>query len=128
MRLMSLASFALSLGLALGLAASPVAAQEDVEVGTGAVLRGLDKMTGQRVDVTVPSGSAAMVGKLSVTMWECRYPEGNQAGDAYAFMTITEPAKSSDPIFSGWMVASSPALNALDHFRFDIWVLTCTTE
>lgn len=108
--------------------AGPLAAQEDVEVGTGAVLRGLDKMTGQRVDVTVPSGSAAMIGRLSVTMWECRYPEGNPAGDAFAFMTITEPAKSPDPIFSGWMVASSPALNALDHFRFDIWVLSCTTS
>lgn len=108
--------------------AAPLAAQEDVSVGTGAVLRGLDKMTGQRVDLTVPSGSAAMIGKLSVTMWECRYPAGNEAGDAYAFMTITEPAKSADPIFSGWMVASSPALNALDHFRFDIWVLSCTTS
>jgi len=105
----------------------PVAGQEDVEVGTGAVLRGLDKMTGKRIDVEVPAGSAAMIGKLSVTMWECRYPDGNAAGDAYAFMTITEPAKSADPIFSGWMVASSPALNALDHFRFDIWVLSCTT-
>lgn len=117
----------LSLLLALT-GAGPVAAQEDVSVGTGAVLRGLDKMTGQRVDVTVPSGSAAMMGKLSVTMWECRYPAGDAAGDAYAFMTITEPAKSADPIFSGWMVASSPALNALDHFRFDIWVLSCTTS
>ena len=107
---------------------APAVAQEDVTVGTGAVIRGLDKMNGHTVDVTVPSGSAAMIGKLSVTMWECRYPEGNPAGDAFAFMTITEPAKSPDPIFSGWMVASSPALNALDHFRYDIWVLNCTTE
>jgi hypothetical protein len=120
-----------SAALALMLAATPalrVAAQEDASVGTGAVLRGLDKMTGQRVDVTAPTGSAAMIGKLSVTLWECRYPEGNVAGDAYAFMTISEPAKSPEPIFSGWMVASSPALNALDHFRYDVWVLRCTTS
>ncbi|MGI3168476.1 DUF2155 domain-containing protein [Pseudooceanicola sp. C21-150M6] len=102
-------------------------AQEDVSVGAGAVLRGLDKISGETLDVTIPAGSAAMIGKLSVTMWECRYPEGNPAGDAYAFMTISEPAKSADPVFSGWMVASSPALNPLDHFRYDIWVLTCTT-
>ncbi|EAQ04782.1 hypothetical protein OB2597_05850 [Pseudooceanicola batsensis HTCC2597] len=122
---------ALALGLALAALAAPVAplrAQEDVSVGTGAVLRGLDKMNGETRDVSVPSGTAVMVGKLSITMWECRYPAGNPAGDAYAFMTITEPAKSSDPIFSGWMVASSPALNALDHFRYDVWVLSCTTS
>lgn len=108
--------------------AAPSVAQEDVSIGTGAKLRGLDKMNGQTMDATIPAGSAAMIGKLSVTMWECRYPEGNPAGDAYAFMTITEPSKSPDPIFSGWMIASSPALNALDNFRYDIWVLNCTTS
>lgn len=108
--------------------ALPAYAQEDVSSGTGAKLRGLDKMNGDTLDVTVPTGSAVMIGKLSVTMWDCRYPAGNPAGDAYAFMTITEPAKSPNPIFSGWMMASSPALNALDHFRYDIWVMTCTTS
>lgn len=119
------------IAVALLLAMPMVAQAQDQDVmavGTGAVLRGLDKINGDTIDVTVPTGSAAMVGKLSVTMWECRYPEGNAAGDAYAFMTITEPAKSPDPIFSGWMIASAPALNALDHFRYDIWVLTCTTS
>ncbi|MGB0800115.1 MAG: DUF2155 domain-containing protein, partial [Planktomarina sp.] len=28
----------------------------------------------------------------------------------------------------GWMVASSPALNALEHPRYDIWVLRCKTS
>ena len=122
-----LTSAALALCLTVS-SALPLVAQEDASVGTGAVLRGLDKMTGQRVDVTARTGSAAMIGKLSVTLWECRYPAGNAAGDAYAFMTISEPAKSPEPIFSGWMVASSPALNALDHFRYDVWVLRCTTS
>ncbi|MGB1970407.1 MAG: DUF2155 domain-containing protein, partial [Paracoccaceae bacterium] len=27
--------------------------------------------------------------------------------------------------FMGWMVASSPALNPLDHRRYDVWVLRC---
>jgi hypothetical protein len=31
----------------------------------------------------------------------------------------------TDPVFSGWMVASSPALSALDHPRYDVWVLNC---
>jgi len=31
------------------------------------------------------------------------------------------------PVFKGWMIASSPALNALDHPRYDVWVLRCIT-
>lgn len=116
------------LALLVGLAAGPVWAQEDVSIGTGATLRGLDKISGETLDVTIPSGSAAMIGKLSVTLWDCRFPVGDPAGDAYAFLTITEPKKSADPVFSGWMVSSSPALSALDHFRYDIWVLRCTTS
>ena len=33
----------------------------------------------------------------------------------------------STPVFAGWMVASSPALSALDHARYDVWVLRCVT-
>ena len=32
---------------------------------------------------------------------------------------------SETPLFSGWMLASSPALSALDHPRYDVWVLSC---
>ncbi len=30
-------------------------------------------------------------------------------------------------IFSGWMFASSPALNALEHAVYDVWVIDCKT-
>ena len=29
------------------------------------------------------------------------------------------------PVFSGWMFASSPALSALEHAVYDVWVLDC---
>jgi len=32
------------------------------------------------------------------------------------------------PDFDGWMIASAPALNALDHARYDVWVMRCKTE
>ena len=28
-------------------------------------------------------------------------------------------------IFTGWMFADSPALNAIDHAVYDIWLLDC---
>jgi len=48
----------------------------------------------------------------------------NPDGDAYAFLTIRETGRDRE-IFSGWMLASSPALNPLEHARYDIWVLRC---
>lgn len=102
--------------------------EEDVvATGTGAALKGLDKLSGTVEDMTPAVGGTAALGWLQITLGECRYPVDNPAGDAYAWLVIREEADSA-PIFEGWMIASSPALNALDHARFDVWVTNCTTE
>lgn len=111
----------------LCLIAAPVWAQDDVVPGTGAVLRGLDKVNAQFQDIEILNGSSVRYNRLLIDLGECRYPEGNPAGDAYAFLTIREEGQA-DPIFQGWMLASSPALNALDHSRYDVWVLRCKTS
>jgi len=61
---------------------------------------------------------------LNVVLSECRYPVDNPMGDAFAYLTISEDPLQP-PVFMGWMVASSPALNPLDHRRYDVWVLRC---
>ena len=102
-------------------------AQENAAVGTGAVLRGLEKLSGDVIDIPLGPGEQAQLGPLTVEMAQCRYPQGDPAADAFAFLTIREEGQDA-PIFSGWMIASSPALNALDHPRYDIWVLRCKIE
>ncbi|MBS0125355.1 DUF2155 domain-containing protein [Thetidibacter halocola] len=116
-----------ALALAACLMAAPLAAQEAVNPGTGAVLRTLDKLNAKVEDVTLTNGQAAVLGQIEVALQECRFPVGNPAGDAYAFLTIRQ-AGVAEPLFRGWMVASSPALNPLDHPRYDVWVLRCTTS
>ena len=101
-------------------------AQEDVELGTGAILRGLDKVSGVTADFEVPQGVTMLYERMEVTVKECRFPAGNLSGDAYAFVEIREQGKA-DLAFQGWMIASSPALNALDNARYDIWVIRCRT-
>ncbi len=101
-------------------------APDAVEHGAGAVLRGLDKVNGQTTDFEVGRGGVAQFGRLSVELRDCRYPTGNPAGDAYAWITIRADG-AGVPLFDGWMIASSPALNALDHPRFDVWVIRCQT-
>ena len=92
----------------------------------GAVLRGLDKVSGALTDMELRAGESASLGRLEIQLDECRYPTGNPSGDAYARIEIRESSVDA-PIFDGWMIASSPALNALDHARYDVWVLRCTT-
>ncbi len=92
-----------------------------------AVLRGLDKISGSSIDLEAAEEQITEFGTLRIEMHECRYPVGNPYGDAYARLTIRD-TRLTEPAFQGWMVASSPALNALDHPRYDIWVIRCKTD
>ncbi len=117
-----------SLFLAICLATAPAIAQQspDAEAAPGAVLRALDRVAGTLVDIEMETGRTARQGRLEITLQECRYPTANPASDAYALLMIRD-TKTDELVFSGWMVASSPALNALDHPRYDVWVLRCST-
>ncbi len=99
----------------------------EVARGSGALLRGLDKVSGSPTDLPLAVGETVALGRLQITLGECRYPVDNAAGDAFAWLVIRE-GREEVPVFEGWMIASSPALNALDHPRYDVWVIRCTTE
>lgn len=94
-----------------------------VTAASGAIVRGLDKAANQTTDLTLTNGQSGDVGPLKVTVSDCRYPTDNPSSDAFAHLTITD--QKGAPLFDGWMVASSPALSALDNPRYDVWVLNC---
>ena len=113
----------------LGLAGVVVAgwavmASAQVVVATGGVLRVLDRLTGSVSDYDLSPGQKQVVGRLTLRLDECRYPADSPLSDAFAHVTILDSGLT-DPVFHGWMVASSPALSALDHPRYDVWVLRC---
>ena len=91
---------------------------------SGGVLRWLDKLTGETGDMELARGQSASNGRLTIQLDDCRYPADDPASDAQAHLTVMD-ATRQDPVFSGWMLASSPALSALDHPRYDVWVLRC---
>ncbi len=99
-------------------------AQEKTNKADGALLRGLDKVSGEVIDFGIKSGDTYLLWKLDIKLSECRYPTSNPVGDAFAHLTISQDKSESD-LFRGWMVASSPALNPLEHARYDVWVLRC---
>ena len=101
--------------------------QEEVVSGSGATVRALDKLTGAVEDLSLDVGGTANFGRIQVFLGDCRSPKGNPSGDAYAYLVVRVEGMEA-PAFSDWMVASSPALNAMDHQRYDIWPLSCTTS
>ncbi len=115
----------LRLVVVLCLFAASATAQQAVQ-GDQADLRVLDKVTGAVTDVTLPVGTAKTIGLLSLSLQECRAPRANPNGDAYALLVI-KYRDDAAPAFQGWMIASAPALNAMDHPRYDVWVLRCSS-
>ncbi|MEO0913879.1 MAG: DUF2155 domain-containing protein, partial [Pseudomonadota bacterium] len=90
-------------------------------------LRGLDTLNNTVDDFMIGVGETLIFKRLEVTLEACRYPEGAISDSAYAFLQIRD-RREADPRFKGWMLSESPALSALDHPRYDIWVLSCSTS
>ena len=123
----AIASFALSL---MALAAVPVQA-ENLK-GTAVVLRTLDKVTATTKDYTVPVGDKLTYGSLTVNVRHCEKRPPEDIPETYAFLQIDDKkldgkgkSGETERVFSGWMLASKPAVSALDHGVYDVWVLDC---
>ncbi len=101
-----------------------VANAQKASTAAGGVLRVLDKVTGELTDLELQTGETGLLGHLKVRLNECRYPNANPSGDAFAMVTVLY-REITDPVFNGWLIASAPALNAMDHPRYDVWVLRC---
>jgi len=93
----------------------------------GARLKVLDKMTGQVDEIDLKVGETRVEDRLELALMTCRAPEEDVRQDAFAFLEIRD-LREDKPRFSGWMFASSPALSAMDHARYDVWVLSCSTS
>lgn len=90
-----------------------------------AVIRGLDKISGRVTDITLEVGRPAEYGRLTILAEACRRPPADEAPDAFVFLKVWDAKVTEGPVFSGWMFASSPALSAMDHQRYDLWALRC---
>ncbi len=91
-------------------------------------LQGLDKSTARTTTFEAKVGSTIQYGPLFIRIQACRKASPIEQPESAAFLQIWEvphETKKSEWVFSGWMYASSPALSAMDHPVYDIWVLDC---
>ncbi|MDF2234475.1 DUF2155 domain-containing protein [Albimonas sp. CAU 1670] len=93
----------------------------------GARLKVLDKMTGQVDEIDLKVGETKVEDRLELALLTCRAPEEDVRQDAFAYLRIRD-LREDEPRFAGWMFASSPALSAMDHARYDVWVLSCSAS
>ena len=99
---------------------------QDVAEAPGGTVRWLDKISGVTKDVEMTVGETQQHGRLAITLDDCRYPVRDPASNAFAHLTIRDSLQEQ-PVFLGWMIATSPALSSMDHARYDVWVLRCKT-
>ena len=92
-----------------------------------AVLQGLDKVTARVSTLSVAIGDTVRFGTLEIVVRHCDKRPPEEAPESSAFLDIWQarPGEVSVSLFRGWMFASSPALSALEHSVYDIWVLDC---
>ena len=96
-----------------------------------AVLQGLDKVTARVSPVRAPLDEPTRFGTLEITARACRETLPTEPPESAAFLEIRELPSAADPnlppeeLFSGWMFASSPAVSALEHPVYDVWVVDC---
>jgi hypothetical protein len=91
------------------------------------MMRGLDKITGRPTDITAPIGKPVQFATLTITARYCYSTPPSETPETAAFVQIEDrrPDQPARRVFSGWMYASSPGLNALQHPLYDVWVINC---
>ncbi|WP_025898909.1 DUF2155 domain-containing protein [Sneathiella glossodoripedis] len=95
--------------------------------GEAAVLRALDKVTARTEDLTIEVGETVRYGTLDITVRKCLKRPPEETPETATFLEIEENRvdEEKQSLFMGWMFASSPALNALEHPVYDVWVIDC---
>ena len=96
--------------------------------GTTLMLRGLDKITGKPTAIVAPIGKPVQFATLTITARYCYSTPASETPETSAFLQIDDhrPDQGEKRIFSGWMYASSPSLNGMQHPLYDVWVINCS--
>jgi hypothetical protein len=90
-------------------------------------MRGLDKITGRPTSITAAIGKPVHFATLTITARYCYSTPPAETPETAAFVQIEDhrPDQPARRVFSGWMYASSPGLNAVEHPLYDVWVISC---
>ncbi|KQZ31870.1 glycosyl hydrolase family 5 [Mesorhizobium sp. Root552] len=88
---------------------------------------GLDKITGRIISFDVYINETVQFGALQVTPRVCYSRPEAEAPKTDSFVEVDEITldRKIRRIFTGWMFAESPGLNAVEHAVYDVWLKGC---
>lgn len=91
---------------------------------------GIDKITGRITTFDVYINETVQFGALQVTPRVCYSRDETEAPKTDTFVEVDEITldRKIRRIFTGWMFADSPGLNAIDHPVYDVWLTDCKQE
>ena len=94
------------------------------------VMTGLDKITGRPTRIVARLNKPVQFATLIITARYCYSTPPSETPETTAFLQIDDhrPDQPWRRVFSGWMYASSPGLNALQHPLYDVWVISCSAN
>ncbi|ASW06230.1 DUF2155 domain-containing protein [Rhizobium sp. 11515TR] len=92
-----------------------------------AVFSGLDKITGRITTFDVYVNETVQFGALQVTPRACYSRDDTEQQKVDGFVEVDEITldRRIRRIFTGWMFADSPGLNAVEHPIYDVWLKEC---
>lgn len=102
-------------------------AQADKIKNPIAVFNGLDKITGRIIAFEVGVDETVQFGALQLTPRVCFSRPPTETPNTTSFIEVDEVTfqNSYRRIFTGWVFASSPGLNAIEHPIYDLWLTEC---
>ncbi|SUU90238.1 hypothetical protein EDC40_105299 [Aminobacter aminovorans] len=88
---------------------------------------GIDKITGRIITFDVYVDETVQFGALQVTPRVCYSRPENEEPKTDSFVEVDEITldRKIRRIFTGWMFAESPGLNAVEHAVYDVWLKAC---
>jgi hypothetical protein len=98
------------------------------EISTNsAIMQAMDKVTGVVNKISVPVNSKVSFGDFSLVLRACKKTPAEETPENFAFVDVADKSFGKDEynIFRGWLISSTPGINAIEHPIYDVWLLEC---
>jgi len=113
---------------------SKILVANDWLIGNIGVFQGLDKITARIKTFEIELGKKKRFGILDIDLKKCIYSKPLKEPESIAYIKVLDKSdkysltKEKSLIFEGWIFASSPALNAMEHPVYDVSLISCKKD
>ena len=103
-------------------------------IGDIGVFQGLDKITARIKTFEIEVGVPKKFGVLYLNLQKCVFSKPLNEPESIAYIKVLDKSdkysvtKDKSLIFEGWIFASSPALNAMEHPVYDVSLISCKKD